>query len=76
VASFVAKEGNKVLSEPPATGFNLSAYVMPGFTLLIGLFIVAVFASRWTNRRRLATAPSAPVDPDVRARIEKELKSE
>lgn len=76
VASFVAKEGNKVLSEPPATGFNLSAYVMPGFILLIGLFIVAVFASRWSNKRKLATAPAAAVDPELKARIEKEMRAE
>jgi cytochrome c-type biogenesis protein CcmH len=78
VASFVAQYGDKALSEPPTTGFNLAAYVMPGFGLLIGLFIVAVFASRWSTKRRLAaaTATAAPVDPELKARIEKELKSE
>jgi cytochrome c-type biogenesis protein CcmH len=76
VAAFVAQEGIKVLSEPPATGFNLAAYVMPGFGLLVGLFIVATFASRWTSRRRMSTAPAAPVDPELKQRIEKELKAE
>lgn len=76
VASFVKKDGDQVLAEPPATGFNLAAYVMPGFGLLIGLFLVATFASRWTSRRRLVAAPAAPVDPALRERIERELKSE
>jgi len=76
VASFVAQEGIKVLSEPPATGFNLAAYVMPGFGLLVGLFLVATFASRWTSRRRASTTPAAPVDPELKQRIEKELKAE
>jgi len=76
VASFVKQYGDQVLSEPPATGFNLAAYVMPGFAVLIGLFIVAAFASRWTSRRRLTTVPAGPVDPELRERIEKELKAE
>ena len=76
VASFVSQYGMKVLSEPPATGFNLAAYVMPGFGLLVGLFIVFVFASRWASRRRLATAtPAAAVDPEMKKRIDNELKS-
>jgi cytochrome c-type biogenesis protein CcmH len=76
VASFVTEYGLKVLSEPPATGFNLAAYVMPGFGLLVGLFIVFVFASRWASRRKLATAtPAAAVDPELKKRIDNELKS-
>ena len=76
VASFVAEYGKVALSSPPATGFNLAAWVMPGFGLLIGLFIVFMMASRWATRRRLAMAPAAPVDPELRQRIERELKSE
>ncbi|HET6348163.1 MAG TPA: cytochrome c-type biogenesis protein [Candidatus Krumholzibacteria bacterium] len=76
IASFVAQYGDKVLSEPPATGFNLAAYVMPGFGLLVGLFIVATIASRWMSRHRLAVEPAAPVDPELRKRIEKEIKAE
>ena len=74
-AGFVKEFGDKVLAEPPATGFNLAAYVMPGFAVLIGLFIVATFATRWSNKRRLSAAPAAPVDPEIRERIERELRS-
>jgi cytochrome c-type biogenesis protein CcmH len=74
-AAFVKEYGDKVLAEPPATGFNLAAYVMPGFGLLIGLFLVAVFASRWSAKRRLAPASAAPVDPELKERIERELKA-
>ena len=76
VAGFVTEYGMVVLSSPPATGFNLAAWVMPGFALLIGLFIVFMMATRWAQRRRLTTAPAAPVDPELRQRIENELKSE
>ena len=57
------------------SGFNLAAWVMPGFGLLIGLFAVFMFASRWATRRRIM-APTTPVDPALRQRIENELKSE
>lgn len=76
VASFVAQYGQVVLSSPPATGFNLAAWVMPGFGLLVGLFIVFTIVSRWAGKRNLATAPSAPVDVELKQRIEKEMKSE
>jgi cytochrome c-type biogenesis protein CcmH len=74
-SAFVKEYGEKVLAEPPATGFNLAAYVMPGFAVLVGLFIVATFASRWTTKRRLAAAPATPIDPELRERIERELRS-
>jgi cytochrome c-type biogenesis protein CcmH/NrfF len=77
VASFVAEHGMKVLSAPPATGFNLAAWVMPGFGLLIGLFVVWYVATRWAAKRKLAaaSAPAATIDPELRERIENELKS-
>jgi cytochrome c-type biogenesis protein CcmH/NrfF len=76
VASFVTEYGKVVLSSPPLSGFNLAAWVMPGFGLLVGLFAVFTFASRWAARRRIIMAPAAPVDPALRQRIESELKSE
>jgi cytochrome c-type biogenesis protein CcmH/NrfF len=76
VASFVKEHGQKILSSPPVTGFNLAAWVMPGFGLLLGLFAVAVLASRWAARRRLAGPPSsASIDPELKQRIENELRS-
>ena len=76
IASFVTEYGQVVLSSPPASGFNLAAWVMPGFGLLVGLFIVFMMISRWAARRRIATAPAAPVDVELKQRIENELKSE
>lgn len=77
VEEFVGEMGIKVLSTPPAEGINLAAWVMPGFAVIIGIFIVIYFVNRMAARRRLVTAmpakPSAAVDTDVRTRIEKEL---
>ncbi|HEX5132170.1 MAG TPA: cytochrome c-type biogenesis protein [Candidatus Krumholzibacteria bacterium] len=76
VQGFVDEYGMKVLSSPPATGFNLAAYVMPGFVLLIGLFIAGYVASRWSAKRKLVTASAAPVDvdPDMQKRIDDEIR--
>jgi cytochrome c-type biogenesis protein CcmH/NrfF len=76
IQGFVDEYGMKVLSSPPADGFNLAAWVMPGFGLLIGLFIVFYMATRWSARRKLAAAnaPSSSVDPELQKRIEKEMR--
>lgn len=75
VQNFVDENGIKILSSPPPEGFNLAAWIMPGFALFLGLIAVVFFATRWAAKRRLAAASSAPatVDPDVLRRIEREL---
>ena len=76
VAGFVAKDGTKVLSAPPAEGLNLAAWVMPGFALGVGLFAAWYFAVRWAKKRQLASAgpKGAAIDAALRERIENELK--
>jgi cytochrome c-type biogenesis protein CcmH len=76
VDSFVGEYGMKVLSSPPATGFNLAAYVMPGFALLLGLFFIFYLATRWAARRKLEARSATPVaiDPELQKRIEKEIR--
>ncbi|MDH4038281.1 MAG: cytochrome c-type biogenesis protein CcmH [Candidatus Krumholzibacteria bacterium] len=76
IQGFVDEMGLKVLSSPPTEGFNIAAWVMPGFGLLVGLFVVFYMASRWAARRRLATAggTSVEIDPDLQKRIEKEMR--
>ncbi len=78
VQAFVDEHGLKVLSSPPATGFNLAAWVMPGFALLIGLFIAGYLASRWSARRRVVAAETATgsVDPEIQKRIEEEIRTD
>jgi cytochrome c-type biogenesis protein CcmH/NrfF len=76
VDSFVGEYGMKVLSSPPATGFNLAAYAMPGFALLLGLFFIFYLATRWAARRKLEARSATPVaiDPELQKRIEKEIR--
>jgi len=78
IQGFVGEYGLKVLSSPPAEGFNIAAWVMPGFGLLAGIFIVIYIASRWSARRKLVTAGEGPaeIDPELRKRIENEIRTD
>jgi cytochrome c-type biogenesis protein CcmH len=74
IAWFRARYGEKVLSAPTTEGFNLLAWIMPFAALLGGGVGVFFVFSRWR-----AKAPDAPVnagafDPDLRRRLEKELR--
>ncbi|MFQ5511552.1 MAG: cytochrome c-type biogenesis protein CcmH [Candidatus Krumholzibacteriia bacterium] len=76
VAGFVDEYGKVVLATPPPEGINLAAWVMPGFAVLIGLFLVLYFVSSWVTKKRAAPVPATvPVDPSVASRIEEELKA-
>lgn len=75
----VNRYGEKVLAAPPAKGFNLTAWILPGIGLLIGLFLAITFVRRWRRPRPAlqAAAPgssSPPVDTDLRAAVEEEMK--
>ncbi len=62
IQDFVQEYGEKVLSAPPATGFNSIAWYIPGVAFAIGLGIVVTLIRLWRQRdvARLATASSAP----------------
>jgi len=73
--NLAARYGLRVLSAPPARGFNLAAWILPGVGLLLGLAIVVVIARRWRRPEAVAPAPVAVHDPKVLAAIEEEMKS-
>ncbi|MBI1884233.1 MAG: cytochrome c-type biogenesis protein CcmH [Chlamydiae bacterium] len=64
--------GSKILSSPPTHGFNLTAWVMPGMGLIIGLIIV--FFSLKSLKKKKSDQKSIPIDSDINKRIEKELE--
>ncbi len=70
----VDRFGEKVLAAPPAHGFNLTAWILPGVGLLIGLFLAITIVRRWHRPAPEPAGPSAPMDANVRAAVEEEMK--
>ena len=65
----------QVLTAPPAKGFNLAVWILPGIGLLVGLGIVVVIVRRWKHKPADVPAPSAAsLDPKVLAAMEEEMK--
>jgi cytochrome c-type biogenesis protein CcmH/NrfF len=73
VAHFVEKYGTTVLAAPPASGFNLAAWIMPFAALLIGslaaIYFLRQFRSRWAG-----TAEASPELAKYQSKVEEELK--
>ncbi len=67
--------GVRVLAAPPARGFDLTAWVLPGFGLVLGLGIVVMIVSRWRRKppASSASASDLPVDAKLMAAVEEEM---
>lgn len=81
IARFRDRYGLSVLAAPPAAGFHLAAWLLPGVVLLLGGAAAALVIRGW---RRGTPAPAAPADaaapdapgaarPEVLARIERDI---
>jgi cytochrome c-type biogenesis protein CcmH len=73
VTYFTEKYGITVLSAPPVSGFNLTAWVMPFAALAIGLIMALYFLRRFRTRWAAAAEPN----PDLakyQDKVEEELK--
>ena len=62
LAYFQQKYGEKILSSPTTSGFNLAAWIMPFVVLLLGGAVVVITLLRWQRapapgRRRAPVAP-------------------
>jgi cytochrome c-type biogenesis protein CcmH/NrfF len=68
--------GVQVLAAPPARGFSLTAWILPGVGLLAGLSFVVVIARRWRKPAPvLSGAAPEPLDPKLLAAVEEEMKA-
>jgi len=76
-ADMVAQYGPAVLARPPASGFNLTVYILPPAILLAGLLFLAFTLPKWRRRAKLAATTSlsrsAPLRPDQAKRLDDEL---
>lgn len=75
---FVLAYGVKVLATPPATGFNLTVWILPGTAVLAGLVLVVAMVRRW-RRPPAGAEPGAGVkdseiDPKILAAVEREME--
>ena len=72
VDAFVAQYGETVLMAPKKTGFNLTAYLLPGFAITAVGALIA-----WRLVRRHQLSPASSIIPDVdagdQALLEEEL---
>jgi cytochrome c-type biogenesis protein CcmH/NrfF len=74
---FRNKYGEKILSSPTTSGFNLVAWVLPFALMILGGLIVGVTIMRWSGRAQQDTPaqqqPARPPSPYDKI-LEKELK--
>ena len=75
--SFVQEFGTKVLASPPAQGFNLLAWIIPGLAFAMGFSLVVVVIRQWRHVE-LAPAGGPPVSSEEleRARHQIDLDTE
>jgi cytochrome c-type biogenesis protein CcmH len=75
----VAQYGVAVLGKPPATGFNLTVYILPPAVLVLGIGFLIYTLPKWRERsRKAAVTPleGAPdLDPDDKQRLDEDLAS-
>ncbi len=73
---FVNQYGARVLAEPPRTGLNWLAYILPPLAILAGAFLLLRAMRAW---RKAAPAEAKPAEPETPKdeyvrRLEEELK--
>ena len=76
VAGYVARYGQKILVTPPASGFNLVAWVAPSAGLVATALCLALLIRRWRRSAapQPAPAPAGGADADYLARLERDLE--
>jgi len=67
--------GVQVLAVPPAKGFSLTVWILPGVGLLGGLWLVVAVVRRWRKPSPVAAGlPTKSLDPKLLAAVEEEMK--
>lgn len=80
IAYFRSQYGEKILSAPTTQGFNILAWTMPFMALAAGCALIMFTVGRWHKRppapasSETPAADQAAVDPDLRRRLERELR--
>ncbi len=76
IATFVRENGIVMLMAPPARGFNLTAYFLPGLAILGTGAILVLAILRWSRRSRPVEATAGPAGPPATAAELEQLRHE
>jgi cytochrome c-type biogenesis protein CcmH len=74
--SFVQEYGPTVLIEPPKSGFNWLAWIMPVVFPLVALLLVWQVVRKWHRRAALAPASGPPLSMELMERARREADKE
>jgi cytochrome c-type biogenesis protein CcmH len=77
-ADLVAQYGQAVLAEPPKSGFDLTAWLIPGTAILAAAVAIALGLWRWRRTGRGGGPPSSgngvrPLEPEDAERLKADL---
>ena len=78
IAALVNQYGTQVLAEPPKSGFDLTAWLVPGIAILVAAIGIAFGLRRWrragkAREEEAAKSNGRPLDPADRERLESDL---
>jgi cytochrome c-type biogenesis protein CcmH/NrfF len=75
--ALVAQYGTRVLAEPPKSGFDLTAWLVPGAGILLAAVAIAFGLMRWRRAGGRGGPPSGkagpPLDPGDSERLDADL---
>jgi cytochrome c-type biogenesis protein CcmH/NrfF len=76
-SAMVDQYGVGVLARPPASGFNLTVYILPPLVFLGGVALLIYTLPKWRERaRRVAPLKAAaPLKPEEAERLDDELSN-
>jgi len=77
LSQFTAKYGEKILSAPTTSGFNLVAWITPFLAVLVGGVLIILVVVRWSHKSASGPAevPISEVSENYRAQLKKELEA-
>jgi cytochrome c-type biogenesis protein CcmH len=78
IDDLVAQYGTAVLAEPPKSGFDLTAWLVPGIAIIIAAIAIGFGLRRWrragrTCEEKAATNGDEPLDSEERERLDSDL---
>ncbi len=65
--ALVVQYGEAVLGKPPASGFNLTVYILPPALVLAGIAFLAFTLPKWRRRARIAASTPLAAGPALGA---------